>query len=184
MKTLKRIRYYTANSWNRSMAPAYNLKIYNVINNDLQDRVFELMECRNFCNVINDLIEKFDKNNDYKWQAGFNGRSDGYLVLYKGGCKKKTYTKKDFEDNHEVYISDFYGWTNYKKAKELNLINREIITKIFSYPGKNIDEEEVPVKVLKSFRKLAVDIVKEVERMAKEAKIGEIPSDKTIKILL
>lgn len=88
-KELELIKYFTMNSWNKSTAPAYNLKVYNVIPSNLRNKVYELMECEDFYFYINDLINDFSINNDYIWQAGFNGRSGGYLVLYKGGVKDK-----------------------------------------------------------------------------------------------
>lgn len=147
MKPLKRIRYNTMNSWNQSTAPAYNLKIYNVIDKELQNKVFELMEAEEFYYSINVLIHEFDKSNNYQWQAGFNGRSGDYLVLYKGGIKDG---------------------------------------KIFSYPGKSINDEEVPAEVLKAFRQLAINIVKETEYMAKNYKIQdeEYTITKTRKVLI
>ena len=177
MKNLKRMRYNTMNSWNRSTAPAYNLKVHNVVDSKLQDKVYELMECEGFYDEINDMIADFDRENDYSWQAGFNGRSGGYLVLYRGGKKTKHLTKEDFKSdngyNGRVYISDRYGWKNYEEAKKLNLIDREIITSIYSKPGLNIEDNDVPGTVLKAFRKLAVDIVKSVEYMAKNASVEE-----------
>ena len=135
MKPLKRIKYYTMNSWNLSTAPAYNLKIYNVIDNNLRDKVYEMLECEDFYFEINDLIHNFDIKHNHKWQAGFNGRSGGYLVLYTGGKHKDD--------------------------------------RPFSYPGKDIDEKDVPTDVLRSFRQLALDIVKTTEYMAKNRKVED-----------
>ena len=148
MKTLNRTRYFTMNSWNLSKAPAYNLKVYNVIDNKLQNKVFELMDTENFYDDINLLIADFDRENGYLWQAGFNGRSGGYLVLYKGGKR---------EDNST-----------------------------FTYPGKAIEDNEVPVEVLKKFRQLAIDIIKTVEYMAKNYNIKEedYTVTKTRKVLI
>jgi hypothetical protein len=175
MKNLKRMRYNTMNSWNQSTAPAYNLKVHNVIDRELQDKVFELMDCEGFYDEINGMIADFDRENDYSWQAGFNGRSGGYLVLYRGGKKTKHLTKEDFKSdngyNGRVYVSDRYGWKNYEEAKKLNLVDREIITSIYSKPGLKIEDNEVPGKVLRAFRKLAVMIVKHVEYMVKNASI-------------
>jgi len=136
------------NSWNLSKAPAYNLKVYNVIDNKLQNKVFELMDTENFYDDINLLIADFDRENGYLWQAGFNGRSGGYLVLYKGGKR---------EDNST-----------------------------FTYPGKAIEDNEVPVEVLKKFRQLAIDIIKTVEYMAKNYNIKEedYTVTKTRKVLI
>jgi hypothetical protein len=135
MKKLNRMRYHTMNSWNKSTAPAYNLKVYKVINNELQNKVYEMMDTDEFYWSINDLINCFNEDNEYKWQAGFNGRSGGYLVLYRGGVNEN--------GTH------------------------------FSYPGRNIDEEEIPGEVLRSFRRLAVSIVMETEYMAREGNITE-----------
>jgi hypothetical protein len=120
------------NSWNNSESLAYNLKIYNVIDNELQDKVYELMELDEFWEEINELIWCFDTYNNYEWQAGFNGRSGGYLVLYKGGIKDG---------------------------------------RPYSQPGKHIEDNDVPTHVKKAFRKLAVDIVKHVEYMAKHCEV-------------
>ena len=133
MKPLKRIRYWTMNSWNGVESLAYNLKVYNVIDYKLQDKVFELMEAEDFYDEINDLIWCFDVNHNYEWQAGFNGRSGGYLVLYKGGIKP--------------------DGTKYCR------------------PGVEILEEDVPTHVKRAFRKLAVDIVKHVEYLAKNCEV-------------
>ena len=135
MKNLKRTRYYTMNSWNLSTSLAYNLKIYNVIDEELQNACYDLLDVDYFYeDYINPLIRDFEEKYNYEWQAGFNGRSDGYLVLYIGGI-----------ENGRVY----------------------------SKPGHNIEEDEVPAKVKKDFRKLAVNIVKTAEYMAKHFKVTE-----------
>lgn len=79
----KRISYWTGNSWNREESLAYNMKIYNVVNDrDIKSRLYDLICIDGFYNEINWLIEEFNENHWFK--AGFNGRSDGYLVLYRG----------------------------------------------------------------------------------------------------
>lgn len=176
MKSLKRMRYDTMNSWNNATAPAYNLKVYNVIDKKLQDKVYELMSAEGFYDNINLLISEFDRENEYIWQAGFNGRSGGYLVLYKGGKKENIIFKdEDFKKNNgyngRVY-EDGYGWKSYGEAKEAGLLNKKRIQP-FSYPGKSVYDEEVPAKVLKAFRRLAIDIVKEAERTAKNYMVQE-----------
>lgn len=85
MKPLKRTRYWTMNSWNRSSSLTYNLKVYNVVNSELQSKVYELIDTEDFYDEINFMIRDFRVFHNYEWQAGFNGRSGGYLVLYKGG---------------------------------------------------------------------------------------------------
>lgn len=135
MKPLKRIRYWTMNSWNGVESLAYDLKVHHVIDNKLQNKVFELMEAEDFYDEINAMIWLFDLSNNYEWQAGFNGRSGGYLVLYKGGIRP--------------------DGTKYCRL------------------GVEILEEDVPTHVKKAFRRLAIDIVKHVEFMAKNYNVQD-----------
>ena len=148
MQNLKRVRYFTMNSWNGSESLAYNLKIYNVIDRELQDACYDLLSVDYFYeDYINPLIADFDYNNNYEWQAGFNGRSGGYLVLYKGG--------------------------------------RNADGRTYCRCGQHIEDNEVPAEVKKAFRKLAVDIVKTAEHMAKNFKVQEeeILVPKKVKVL-
>ncbi len=144
---LKLIRYNTMNSWNNSTAPAFNLKVYNVIPSKLQDRVYELMDTEEFYDEINDYMRTFEREYNYEWQVGFNGRSSGYLVLYKGGIHEDGRT--------------------------------------FCFPGKAIDLAEVPREVIKSFSKLAENIVKHTINMAKYYKVvtKEIKVSKKIRVI-
>ncbi len=177
MKPLKRIRYYTMNSWNESKSLAYNLKIYNVIDNELRDKVYELLDCDEFHENINMLINDFDREHEHNWQAGFNGRSGGYLVLYKGGKHTKHITKDMFKSangyNGRAYISDGIGWKSFEEAKAMDILDKTITTGVYTQPGLDITEEEVPPEVKKSFRQLAIDIVKQVEYMAKNCNVME-----------
>lgn len=82
---LKRIEYYTMNSWNRETAPAYNMKVYNIVSDSkIRSKIYELMDCDDFWEEINQLVSDFNFEQD-SYSAGFNGRSGGYLVLYKNG---------------------------------------------------------------------------------------------------
>ena len=82
----KRIMYPTMNSWNEQYAPAYNMKIYNVIPAKYWDRAFEIYSDEQLSfdvyNEFNLLTDEFNENN-YPYHASWNGRSGGYLVLYK-----------------------------------------------------------------------------------------------------
>lgn len=82
---LKRIKYYTMNSWNGETAPAYNMKVYNIVSDSkIRSKIYELMDCDDFWEEINLLVRDFNFEQK-SYRAGFNGRSGGYLVLYKKG---------------------------------------------------------------------------------------------------
>lgn len=94
LKPLKRIRYWTMNSWNRNSSLAYNMKVYNLTEDSkIKEKLYELLDEEKglslFC-TINSLIERFGNFYNYEWQAGFNGRSSGYLVLYSGGIDEES----------------------------------------------------------------------------------------------
>jgi hypothetical protein len=174
MQNIKRIRYNTGNSWNGSKSPAYNLKIHNVINRDLQNKVFELLETDDFYSEINFLIDEFNTKNDYQWQAGFNGRSGGYLVLYRGTktpSEHKSHCTACGQRNFTAVEDTGSQCGRCGQNTRVNFTTTQY--DIGVYPFKNIEDNEVPSEVLKSFRKLAVDIVKTTEAMAKECRIVE-----------
>lgn len=81
---LKRIMYPTMNSWNGEYAPAYNLKIHHTVADpNLRSKLYDLISLDEFWIEINDLVHDFDAENA-PYSVGFNGRSGGYLVLYRG----------------------------------------------------------------------------------------------------
>ena len=82
---LNHFRYDTMNSWNCSTSYAANVKIYNLgLSRVESDKLYELIETDDFYDEINWLIHDFEVEHDHLWRVGFNGRSDGYLVLYEG----------------------------------------------------------------------------------------------------
>ena len=167
------------------MAPAYNLKVHTVIDSDLQNKVYELMDTEYFYDDINMMIEDFAIEFDYKWQAGFNGRSSGYLVLYRGGRKLSEYKS----------VCTSCGQRNYKSVSENGSkcgvcgqdtrVDREMF-QVFAQPGLGIDDNDVPSDVKKAFRKLAIDIVKDTEYKARNFVVEEeeYQITKTRKILV
>ena len=166
---LKRIRYNTMNSWNRSTAPAYDMKIHHVIPQKWQNKVFKMLEADNFYDNINDLIREFGERFKHEWQAGFNGRSGGYLVLYRGGQKPSEYKRicytcgqKNFQARSRVC-----GRCGSKSMRDYNGID------LFACPGKETLDEDVPAPVLKAFRKLAEAIIRDVMWNAKHTQVKQ-----------
>ncbi len=138
-------RYSTMNSWNLSTSYAHNLKIHTVIPQELRNNAYELIEQGDIYEEINMLIEEFNADHNYIFQAGFNGRSGGYLVLYRGNAEKKIIFKEEAwknnnRNNNGMVFEDGYGWKNLKEAKKEGLLNKERLN-IQSFPGQDIDQE-------------------------------------------
>ena len=88
----RHFRYWTGNSWNRSSSYAQDLKIYNIgLTKEQEDRLFEILDVPGVYDPVSDLCEDFGRDHNWLWQAAFNGRSGGYLVLYQGGTKPTEY---------------------------------------------------------------------------------------------
>jgi hypothetical protein len=105
-------RYPTMNSWNRAASYACNLKVDRLrLEHELVMKLLDLVQIPEFYEPINDLIHAFGEAHNYLWQAAFNGRSGGYLVLYQGertpsgyksyctACGQRNYTSVAEKDN-------------------------------------------------------------------------------------
>lgn len=177
-------KYDTMSSWNQSKSYAHNMKVYKCIPPQFQDKVLDLMEVDDFYYPISDLIEKFNESHNYLWQAGFNDRSGGYLVLYRGFCESKTIFKFDqkiIDSYGGRDYADGYGWMSMEEAKAKGLY-KKVIFKKGTWPGKSVDQDidfsdwsadtlKERVALVQSFDKLCDDIVSCAIQMAKNTKI-------------
>lgn len=172
-------RYDTMNSWNRSTSYAHNMKIGNLgLTNEQDMKLLELMECEDAYNSINGLISEFGRQHNWQWQARFNGRSGGYLVLYQG----------ETEDSEYKSYCTVCGQQNYKSVAESNCrcgrcgqeTRVDYVTpprQIFMYPGRDVDMNEdfedwsmdelkERVQLVEEFDKLADKIVSQAAYIA------------------
>jgi len=168
---LARIRYSTMNSWNGLTAPACNLKIHKVIPSSLQSKVFELMECDNFYDEINFLMDDFAEDYDFEWQAKFNGRSGGYLVLYRGEKKASQHKSICYNCGQRNFKTIEETGKRCGKCGSNSRVNDAMYDISISCNG--IEDNEVPKEVMKSFTKLANDIVNSTIQRAKECNVKE-----------
>jgi len=182
-------RYDTMNSWNQATSYAHNVKIHRLgLTTEQEDKVFEMSECEDFYFSINSLINAFNYKHDFIYQAGFNGRSDGYIVLRQGGCKvKHIFTDSEFEADSANYhgrtYADGYGWKSKEEAIEAGVYNKQIKT-VFSQPGRGLDMyedfEEWDIdslrdrcKLIQEFDDLVENILETVKAMLEEYQIEE-----------
>lgn len=137
-------RYFTGNSWNVSSSYACNMKLYHLgLPRELEDKLWDMLEVEEFYDPINQLRRQFAEEHDYQWQAAFNGRSGGYLVLYQGGRKPT---------GHKSYCT-CCGQRNFTSVTETNNVcgrcgqhTRVDYTRppmeVYAYPMRGVDSGE------------------------------------------
>lgn len=110
-------RYPTMNSWNGSYSYACNLKIYKLgLDQEIADKLYEMLDIPEFFYFQSDLVNDFAQKHDYVWQARFNGRNGGYLVLYQGD-REHYYPNRGTDDD-----ADFEEWEMYELRERVKLV--------------------------------------------------------------
>ena len=137
-------RYSTMNSWNGSTSWANNVKCYNLgLTDEQRSKFFELIDSDDsefYDFYVHERIVEF--RNETGYDAGFNGRSGGYLVMYDGVYEDLGYKSRCTE----------CGQLNYKSIEESNNVcgrcgkpARVNLTKPIRtfkvYPGRSIDAD-------------------------------------------
>ena len=193
-------RYNTMNSWNRSTSYANNIKLHNVdkpaeIDNDTW---WEILWITDWQNQLSDLLEDFGRKYNFQWQAGINGRSGGYVVLYKGGIKPsgyKSYCTHCGQKNYRAVTDGEIGICGRCEAKaRVNF--KQTHVQVFTWPGKDTDMYEdfeawtlsdirERVALVQDFDKLCDEIISEYIDICRNYRISEeeILVPKTIKVL-
>ena len=119
--------YYTMNSWNGQKSIAHNVKLYNL---GLEGEwtvamkyLFDEADSGRLQIYIDDEIREFERNNPY-YEVCFNGRSNGYLVLYtKDRGMPVLPSCVDSYDSYEEFKEDIKsGWNGYNVSD----FNREL----------------------------------------------------------
>jgi hypothetical protein len=159
-------RYDTMSSWNRSMSYARNVKIYRLgLTPEQETKAFKFIETPCALEDISLIMHDFDENHGHEWQAGFNGRSGGYIVLYKGFNELDTFTKTVC--NH-CGIRTGYGEEIPCKVNgcsgTLKKISRPVY-RIGSYLGKSVDMDEDFQEWSDDALKTRYDLVTEFDQM-------------------
>ena len=196
----KHFRYSTMNSWNKSTSYTNNIKLYNIDKpKDIdQDRCWDMLSITEWQEKLSDLLEDFGRKHNWQWQTGINGRSGGYVVLYKGGIKPSGYKsycshcgQKNYQDVPEGQIG-ICGRCDAKARVNFGQTHMQV----FTWPGKDVDMHEnfedmtlsqirERVELVQDFDRLCDDIVSEFFVLCRNYRITEeqILVPKTIKIL-
>jgi hypothetical protein len=196
----KHFRYHTMNSWNRSTSYAHCIKLHRVdkpsdIDNDTW---WEMVMIAEWQEKMSDLLKDFSRKYNWQWQAGINGRSGGYVVLYKGGIKPsgyKSYCTNCGQKNYQAVPEGKVGTCGRCDA-EARVNFKKTHMQVFTWPGKDVDmygdfegwtlrELRERVELVQEFDKLADSIVTEYVELCRNYRITEeeILVPKTIKVL-
>ena len=196
----KHYRYNTMNSWNRSTSYANSIKLHSIDKPaDIDsDTWWEMLGITDWHEKLSDLLEDFGRKHEWQWQAGINGRSGGYVVLYQGGIKPsgyKSYCTHCGQKNYQAVADGEVGICGRCDAKERVNFEKTHM-QIFTWPGKDVDMYESfedwtlsqlreRVELVQDFDKLCDDIIAEFLDICRSYRIveEEILVPKTIKIL-
>jgi hypothetical protein len=174
-------RYHTMNSWNRATSYAACIKLHQIIPNEINPEAYNFLQTEEAFRDGNEIIREFERRWNYEWQIGSNGRSNGYLVLLKGGIREP-------KNSFKRYCSNC-GQGNYKEGA--NVCGRCHQEGLIDYPfvqtftsGASVDEdledfESWDVDSLRDRVDVVWDFDKTVEKV-KEAFIDFVRGHKVI----
>ena len=179
-------RYNTMNSWNRSTSYACNMKLYKLgLDQETEDKLWDMIQVPEFYEWLNERIEDFNWQHNYLWQAGWNGRSGGYLVLYQGGTKPsgyRSYCTKCGQKNY-TSVAETGNWCGVcNEEARVDYIKPPM--QLFSFPGWGVDMDEdfedwslyelqQRTELVQEFDRLADDIVAEALYIAQNHSVEE-----------
>ena len=179
-------RYYTANSWNGSTSYACNLKIHRLgLDREIVDKLYDMIHIDGFYDTMNDLKYDFGESHDFQWQARFNGKSGGYLVLYEGERQPSGHKSYCYACGQKNYKSTNENGNICGACDQMTLTDcNETRMAIQVYSGRSVDMGEdfedwemeclrERVELVQSFDALADGIVAEAVHIAKSHEIYE-----------
>jgi hypothetical protein len=112
--------YFTMNSWNHTRSIAHNVKLYNLNLEGDWCRALAHLESGEY-DTIHFMIQDWEREHP-GYKVCFNGRSNGYLVLYaKDSCRSVIPNDLDYE-TYEDYKADMRDWYGSVKANRAELV--------------------------------------------------------------
>lgn len=193
-------RYATMHSWNRATSYANCIKLHRLQKpRDVKDSTWwEMFSLPEWGEVIRDLLDDFARKYDYQWQAGINGRSGGYLVLYQGGIKPSgylSYCTHCGQQNYQAVPEGEQGICGRCEARA-RVNYKQCPMQIFTWPGRGLDMEEdfqdwsterliERVELVSEFDRLCNLVVQYYCQMCRDYRITEteIMVPETVKVL-
>lgn len=179
-------RYSTLSHWNGATSYAHNMKLSRLdLDADTWNKLFDLLYIDEFAWRMQLLRQDFAQQHNYIWQAGMNGRSGGYLVLYSGEKRPSGYKSYCTACGQQNYTSILESGTKCGRCGEASRTDySQTHMNTVTFPGRSIDQYEDfdewsmdelrdRVEVVQSFGILADDMVAEAISIAKSYSIEE-----------
>jgi hypothetical protein len=158
---LEHYRYHTGNSWNRSTSYANCVKINHLpLTQEQRNVAYDLLDLEETYDCINESIADWGREQGWRYQAGFNGRSSGYLVMYQGEKKSDgSHICWPFRSIDSDPDCDFNGWqledfqSRAKLVQSFDLLCDQILTQ-FIYLCDNYEVKEETIMIPKTVKVL------------------------------
>lgn len=191
-------RYNTMSSWNDCTSYSNNIKFHNLDLDDTQyTALCELIETAEFSDKIDQCIEDFTDNHNSLWTAGKNGRSGGYLVLYRSSLKTLGYKSRCTACGQLNYTTIEESGSACGVCREPKRVNlTDPIKRLETHSGQDVDMNENfedwsddalkdRVELIQAFDMLTDDIVSSCIDLAENFEVIEevVMIPKTIKVL-
>lgn len=124
--------YDTMNSWNGLRSIANNVKLYNLnLDGDWTNVIKYLTDasdCGGLQMLIDDELIAFDEEHYPNYRVGFNGRSNGYLVLYNSENNRSVLPEcVAYYDSYEDFKSDVKSGWNGLNVSDFNRELRDAV---------------------------------------------------------
>lgn len=160
--------YHTLNSWNRLESIANNVKLYNLnLDGDwgtALNYLYDSQDVGGLQEEIRDMIWMWEHDHP-GYSLGFNGRSDGYLVIYNHDRHRGTVNFQNILPDHLLGFDTYEEWK--ESIKEPWYGSRDNVSNY-------IPELREYTELIRSFDKLCDEIrnlVNEYSKMDYEADV-------------
>ncbi|MFQ7643430.1 hypothetical protein [Ruthenibacterium lactatiformans] len=149
------------------------------------DKLFDMIQTQEFFDAMDECKWEFAAKHNYLWQAGMNGRSGGYLVLYQGEKRPsgyKSYCANCGQKNYQLAADGNCTCGVCGRPTRVNFSQTHI--QVVTYPGRGTDDGEdfedwsmhalrERVKLVQELDQLADRMVELALRLTREAQVIE-----------
>ena len=190
-------RYDTMNSWNRSTSYANCVKIHRLdLSREQMDKAWAMLDMAEVYDALSGIMHEWAAAHEWRVQAGFNGRSSGYLVLYQGGLDYQNAKTAQCDTCGKLtWHKENVPCTTQRCSGTLTVLEKPR-PQVVTYPGRGMDQSEDfsewsldqlrdRVKLVQDFDKLCDAVVAEFlyHAAAYTVVTKDIMAPRTVKVL-